>query len=114
MIERHFFCRLPQRWMSALRKGRISIATRLYLGFTVVLVLLGAVGALGWYQTSLLASQTRALVRGLFFQSANLRPVMGSALARMRASLMSEMDASALSPGRPRGAGADGSAQRSG
>jgi methyl-accepting chemotaxis protein len=63
MIARQLIGRLQQRWQSALSRTRISIAKRLYLGFGVVLLLLGAVGALGGYQTSQLASQTRTLVQ---------------------------------------------------
>ena len=63
MIARQLTGRLQQRWQSAFSRTRISIAKRLYLGFGVVLLLLGAVGALGGYQTSQLASQTRTLVQ---------------------------------------------------
>jgi methyl-accepting chemotaxis protein len=63
MIARQLIGRLQQRWQSALSRTPISIAKRLYLGFGVVLLLLGAVGALGGYQTSELASQTRTLVQ---------------------------------------------------
>jgi len=40
----------------------MSISTRLHLGFGVVLVMLGAVGAMGWYQTRSLSESTRVLV----------------------------------------------------
>lgn len=62
-IAKQLIGSLQLRWQSAFSATRISIATRLYLGFGVMLLLLGAVGVLGGYQTSQLASQTRTLVQ---------------------------------------------------
>ncbi|MDZ5460861.1 methyl-accepting chemotaxis protein [Azohydromonas lata] len=51
-----------QGGLSRLLFSRLSITARLHLGFGVALVLLLAVGALSWLQTSLLSERTRVLV----------------------------------------------------
>jgi methyl-accepting chemotaxis protein len=53
---------LLRRCASLTNAGNLSIAARLHIGFGLVLLLLGAVGALSWYQTEQMAKQNRALV----------------------------------------------------
>jgi hypothetical protein len=48
---------LLRRCASLTSTGSISIAARLHIGFGLVLLLLGAVGALSWYQTDQMASK---------------------------------------------------------
>jgi len=53
---------LLRRFATFRSASSISIAARLHIGFGVVLLLLGAVGALSWYQTEQMARQNRMLV----------------------------------------------------